>query len=220
MGKHEYKVGDLVRVKAASYHCFEDGTVARLSDRMPCHNAVAWTCDREGEGRPVQQAVWENDLTPYVLQQKIVITNDGKTTTAVMYEGKQRKTEAKAICSPDDTFDPAKGAKLALDRLLGVEPEKPKLFPLEDIKAGYLLEVESHGKRYYMTVTMGRYTYPVAETGLICTCPKKEWWAMRCWEPDLTYGADAIVAVYGYALPSGALDNDTEDRELLWRRGE
>jgi hypothetical protein len=208
-----------MRVKEAFYHRFKEGTLARING-VPGGDRYYCKCVDERVS-PTQQLVFAEDLTPITMQlQKIVITTDGKTTTATLYEGKQRKSEAKATCSPADTFDLAKGAKLALDRLLGVEPEKPKMFPLEDSKAGYLLEVDRHGKRYYMTVTMGRYTYPVTETGLICTCPKKEWWAMRCWEPDLTYDEDAIVAVYGYALPSDALNNDTECRELLWRRSE
>lgn len=49
--------------------------------------------------------------------QKIVITTDGNTTLARLYEdGKVTKT-AKAKCSPDDEFDFAVGAKLAFERL-------------------------------------------------------------------------------------------------------
>jgi hypothetical protein len=50
---------------------------------------------------------------------KIVITTDGKITTAKMYEnGKVVKT-AEAKCCPEDTFDFNVGAKLAVDRLIG-----------------------------------------------------------------------------------------------------
>lgn len=60
---------------------------------------------------------------------KIVITTDGKTTTAVLYDGKKRVKDAKAICSDEDTFDFMTGAKLALDRLSKPEkkPEKKGL---------------------------------------------------------------------------------------------
>lgn len=56
------------------------------------------------------------DLIP---TDKIVITTDGKTTTAVLYDGKKRIKEAKAVCAPDDEFDFNKGAAIALERLTG-----------------------------------------------------------------------------------------------------
>lgn len=61
--------------------------------------------------------------------QKIVITTDGKTTTAALYDGKKRIKDAKAIRSDDDAFDLMTGAKLALDRLSKPEknPEKKGL---------------------------------------------------------------------------------------------
>lgn len=48
---------------------------------------------------------------------KVIITTDGKTTTAKMYEGKKVLKTAKTQCSPEDTFDFAVGAKLALERV-------------------------------------------------------------------------------------------------------
>lgn len=54
---------------------------------------------------------------------KVVITTDGKTTTAKMYEGKKALKTAKSQCSPKDTFDFSVGAKLALERVIGKEPK-------------------------------------------------------------------------------------------------
>lgn len=54
---------------------------------------------------------------------KVVITTDGKTTTAKMYEGKKVLKTAKSQCSPEDTFDFAVGAKLALERVTEKEPK-------------------------------------------------------------------------------------------------
>lgn len=48
---------------------------------------------------------------------KVVITTDGKTTTAKMYEGKKLLKTAASKCSTGDTFDFAVGAKLALERV-------------------------------------------------------------------------------------------------------
>lgn len=58
------------------------------------------------------------DLVPEC-NQKIVITNDGKTTTAKLYDGMKFVKAAKAICSPEDEFDFGIGAELAVERLLG-----------------------------------------------------------------------------------------------------
>lgn len=54
---------------------------------------------------------------------KVVITTDGKTTTAKMYEGTKLLKTAKSKCSPEDTFDFAIGAKLALERVIEKEPK-------------------------------------------------------------------------------------------------
>lgn len=55
---------------------------------------------------------------------KVVITHDGKTTTAKLYKGEKEVKTATAKCAPDDTFDFMVGAKLAMERLS--EPVKPK----------------------------------------------------------------------------------------------
>ena len=49
--------------------------------------------------------------------EKIVITHDGKTTTATMYKG-DMKHVGTARCCPEDTFDFAYGAKLAMKRMM------------------------------------------------------------------------------------------------------
>lgn len=220
-----YKKGDLCRVRAKAYHHFEDGTIVRiLSEQRP----GVFDCANAGDGRPKSQIVYAEDLIPYTPQrEKIVIATDGKTTTATLYEGKQRKADAKSTCSPDDTFRFATGAKLAVDRLLGVKPEKPKLFPLEDIKAGYLLEVKEKGRKtpYYMTVTCGLYLRSGREEeGLVCCSPGEEWWPMSSFDANLTYpsvqGEPKITAVYGLTKSRFVLDNTPEHRDRLWRRGE
>ena len=51
--------------------------------------------------------------------QKIVITYDGKTTTAKLFDGKQVIKTATARCCPSDEFDFNIGASIALERLTG-----------------------------------------------------------------------------------------------------
>jgi len=62
----------------------------------------------------------------------IVITTDGKTTTATEREGKKVIKTATAKCSDKDTFDFAEGARVAFERLQGRDPfpkeKKPEFY--------------------------------------------------------------------------------------------
>ena len=92
----------------------------------------------------------QNDST-----KKIVITTDGKTTTAKMYDGKSCIKVSEARCCPSDAFDFQTGAEIAFNRLF----EEPKnefdwnafksqnlavIVTRETIKS-FLSEAENHG---------------------------------------------------------------------------
>lgn len=69
----------------------------------------------------------------------IVISTDGKTTTAVKRMGKTEIKRATARCSPEDSFDFDTGAKIAMERLLHTElsPAGSKFkFTLGDVIIG------------------------------------------------------------------------------------
>lgn len=76
------------------------------------------------EIRNISTGTWSlvrpDDLIPYTAPttRKIIITTDGTTTTARLIEGKTTIKTATAKCSPEDTFDFDKGARLAFDRLV------------------------------------------------------------------------------------------------------
>ena len=53
--------------------------------------------------------------------QKIIITTNGKTTKARLFDGKELIKSAEAKCHPNDDFDFEIGAKLAFDRLISKE---------------------------------------------------------------------------------------------------
>lgn len=57
----------------------------------------------------------------------IIITTDGTTTTAMMRRGKEIIKSESVKLYHKDTFDHATGAKLALDRLFGIEPVKQEV---------------------------------------------------------------------------------------------
>lgn len=61
-----------------------------------------------------------------LIHNKIIITTDGKTTTARLYDGKNVIKTAKAECSPEDDFCFEVGAKLAFDRLMS--KKKPNFY--------------------------------------------------------------------------------------------
>lgn len=65
------------------------------------------------------------DCIELISDNKIVITTDGKTTTARFYDGKKVIKAAKAECSPEDEFDFKIGAKIAFDRLVDNEIKNP-----------------------------------------------------------------------------------------------
>lgn len=54
-------------------------------------------------------------------ENKVVITTDGYTTTARLYNGKKVVKIASARCCEDDPFDFTTGARIAFDRLIGEE---------------------------------------------------------------------------------------------------
>lgn len=56
--------------------------------------------------------------------QKLIVTVNGAETLARLYEGNKVIKSATAKCSPDDTFDFEKGAKLAIERLFTTTEQK------------------------------------------------------------------------------------------------
>lgn len=65
--------------------------------------------------------VWLESELELVTNEKIVITHNGKVTTATLYRNDGSKKTATARCAPEDTFDFNVGAKLAITRLVGEE---------------------------------------------------------------------------------------------------
>lgn len=70
-------------------------------------NGHCWWCD-------------ESDLVK-ACDEKIVITSDGKTTTAKLYDGKKFVKAGKAVCSPEDEFNIVTGAIIAFSRLFDAD---------------------------------------------------------------------------------------------------
>lgn len=115
--KPKFKVGDKVRAKKdAPYEITKDGWVGRV---ISVYDNSIRVFGKAVHGLPKNDFYVNPDYFELIPDQKIVITTDGETTTAVLYNGKQRIKEAKAICAPSDKFNFNYGATLALDRLTG-----------------------------------------------------------------------------------------------------
>lgn len=86
--------------------------------------------DRYIDGK--RRWIWVNrDKIELINPPVIVITTDGKTTTATMRNSKKVLKTGYARCNDKDTFDFEEGARIAFERLQGREPfppeEKPEL---------------------------------------------------------------------------------------------
>ena len=132
----KYKVGDKVRVRD-DLICYE---LYKMHD-SETYDSVN-TEMQEFKGKEVT-ILADNSFGKYLIKEdngewhwtdemfsglvaslpKVVITTDGKTTTAKMYEGKKLLKTADSKCSTGDTFDFAIGAKLALESVTEKEPK-------------------------------------------------------------------------------------------------
>jgi hypothetical protein len=218
--KREFKIGDRVRITANNrlpHHDFGIGETVEIIETLPTGSLKCRRLTDHKFAQYVNRACVE---PAPVVANKIVVTTDGKTTTAKMFNGRELVGTATAVCSPDDEFDFKIGAGVAVSRLLNTE-EKPaepeKLFPIADIKAGYLLKVRNtdDGSEFYMTVVPGSYMEP-GELG--CCCPGAHWWPVSDFGTDLKNDVYQIVAVYDVAPNRYLLDNKPDNREMLWSR--
>lgn len=118
-----YKSGDLVTI-TGNHNCheFSIGETARLKRNCGGEFHVWMTEYLDGHDF---WYVRESDMKPFkpaIMPQKIVITTDGKTTLARLFDGKTMVKRAEAKCAPSDTFDFGVGTELAVKRLMGGKP--------------------------------------------------------------------------------------------------
>lgn len=114
--KAKFKVGDKVIAKRNTpYSITTDGwkgVVTIVHDDG--YIRVLGDCSGDGFEVDVEPKYFDLDTE---CNQKIVITTDGKTTTARLFDGKNVIKTAEAKCSPDDEFDFNTGASIAFSRL-------------------------------------------------------------------------------------------------------
>ena len=134
----KYKVGDRVRIKTKLSNKTRSGIF--LNPRMCKWEGKVMTIESISDGAyhmledigeicTGKGWAWGDDWIEGLDNNfKIVITTEGNTVLARLYEGKKVLEETKATCSKDDKFVFATGAQLAFDRLLGNEPKKEEWF--------------------------------------------------------------------------------------------
>lgn len=130
MKEQKFKIGDHVR--------FTRNVIG-----YPCKDCTGKVTDADSVGcevtldTPLKVGVFETrtwiwdyhrnlELVMPEKQPVIVITSDGKTTTAIKRLGKKVIHTATAVCSDNDTFDFNTGAELAFKRLCETEMPAPK----------------------------------------------------------------------------------------------
>lgn len=120
----KYKVGDKVRIVDK---WDPEGTQNR-EGKMDKWLGQTMTVRRVFDsfyGMEEDSGRWAWDLSTIAglaaTENQIVITTDGSTTTARLYDGKKVVKIASARCCEDDPFDFTIGARIAFDRLIGEE---------------------------------------------------------------------------------------------------
>lgn len=128
----EFKIGQKYVVDFKEHG--EHGNVIEITDSDDNYCNYKTIKGNYGHSSFSVASEFSRKLVPYN-DTKIIITTDGITTTARLYEGgKNLIKTAEAKCSPADTFDFETGAKLAFERLITKEYfEKGKryIFDLE-----------------------------------------------------------------------------------------
>lgn len=125
----KYKVGDKVRIVSKKTGvCWNSegkmdkwlGKVMTIRDTLSDSLYSMKEDDGEfyGDGWCWHEEMIEG-LAPELPGSKVVITTDGKTTLARLYDGKKVIKRAEAKCSPHDEFNFNVGAELAFSRLMG-----------------------------------------------------------------------------------------------------
>lgn len=162
MSKQKFKVGDRVRAVRSCVAPGPLGDIGKIVYIDHTDSRLPYLVQIECEGyRP---SVWRPEVEH--IREKhpvIVITTDGKTTTATMREGKKVIKTATAKCSDKDTFSFAEGARIAFERLQGrdpfpvKEPERPKKLVCvkpygNNLKAGKVYNAHWHGDDFCLDI--------------------------------------------------------------------
>lgn len=190
----KFKVGDKVRAKKDTpYSITTNGWVGTVTSTVGDDMMTVWGEPLIGKPKKSKDGFYVEckyfDLvTRSNLAQKVVITTCGKTTTAVLYNGKERVKTAKAECSPEDTFSLETGAKLALDRLFEKKADKPQGIDWDAFKRGELSIKVTRDKFEGLMKEFEERGYVMLSDGSKPTSVKNPWEAYENIEKKQDFG--------------------------------
>ena len=111
----KYKIGDKVV-------CIEDTIYVKKGEIgvVTCINEDGTINIREIDKNPTNFMGLQAECFDLISEptKKVIITTDGKITTAKLYENNKEVKKATAICNSEDKFDFNTGAGIAFDRLI------------------------------------------------------------------------------------------------------
>jgi hypothetical protein len=140
----KFKVGDKV-ISSRGYSF--DGEECIIASCNSGDKSYDFVCPNYLPGS--KWKAYEHELKLIAPTSKIVITSDGTSTLARLYEGSKVVKTAEAKCAPSDTYDFAAGANLAYDRLMRPEPLAKPEPPKHEYKVGDKVKIvantASHG---------------------------------------------------------------------------
>lgn len=127
----KFEIGKMYRVGG---NTFEAGNIIEIESVRETLGTTRYEYKTVSGNRPPMGlgffnngSIFANSLVPVMQykkpeilsrEPKIVVTRDGIRVTASWYEGGKKVAAGVAKCSPEDTFDFATGARIALDRLM------------------------------------------------------------------------------------------------------
>lgn len=113
----KFKVGDKVRFVGDKKSCGgKEKYFGKTAVISYVYKNSRYPYSFNGEGSIF---VWRDTELVLVDDSKIIITTDGTTTLARLYEDNKVVKSAEAKCCPEDTFDFKVGAEIAFNRLVG-----------------------------------------------------------------------------------------------------
>lgn len=151
---NKFNVGERYKVGDSEYEAGNIIEITGVEGRIVYYKTIKGKVGIRQSFR--EMSIFAKNLIPLTEQndntKKIVITTDGKTTTAKMYDGKSCIKVSEARCCPSDTFDFQTGAEIAFNRLFEKsdfwgEFKAGKLYVKvdEENMTGFLKDCENHG---------------------------------------------------------------------------
>lgn len=188
----KFKIGDKVRAITNNYGFTSvvnrwEGVVTAISEM---YFSAKTTAGYDAGALFTRLKYKDFELIGY--EKSVHIYSDGKTTTAMLKDGKVTVRQAIAKCSPDDEFSLETGAKLALERLFEEEPKKEE----PKYKVGDRVKIVSRktGTRWNPDGYMDKWLGKTMTIARLCGDGSERCYKMKeddelwCWYPWMIEG--------------------------------